>query len=185
MNPESFEAASQAAEQWLACIADARYFANNGQERVAQGMLLELNFGDATPIEDASDELAAVSDGVICWRGPRNIRWCFPSAHETVCRIRFLALTWLDTKQNDALLEILPTVDTQLLTARLRRERAKLLGEQQWSEAKSPADWCRELEVSLTTIKRHAEAGRLVVRKHTRKLWSIRLDSLRTYQGGK
>ena len=56
----------------------------------------------------------------------------------------------------------------------------------EWSEVKSPSDWCKELgRISLTTLKRHVHAKRLVVRKLTTKSWCIRLDTLRAFQGDK
>lgn len=52
-----------------------------------------------------------------------------------------------------------------------------------WSKAKPPTAWCKELGISATTLRRHVKEGMLVVDKVTRKLWCIRLDTLRRYKG--
>ena len=55
----------------------------------------------------------------------------------------------------------------------------------QWSEAKSPSDWCKELEKSLTTLKRWGKEGKLVIDKVGLQLWRIRLDTLARLKGDK
>lgn len=54
----------------------------------------------------------------------------------------------------------------------------------QWSEAKSPAEWCKLLGISLTTLKRRVRDGILVVEKITTKSWRISRDSLDKFNGG-
>jgi len=54
-----------------------------------------------------------------------------------------------------------------------------------WSKAKSPAIWRKELGIAQTTLSRHVTEGKLVVDKISRKLWRIRLDTLRRYIGEK
>jgi hypothetical protein len=55
--------------------------------------------------------------------------------------------------------------------------------EDEWSDAKSPAEWESLLRVSATTRRRHVKEGKLIVDKTTPKLWRIRKDSLRRYRG--
>lgn len=54
-----------------------------------------------------------------------------------------------------------------------------------WSDAKPPAVWRKELGISETTLRRHVAVGRLVVDKLTSKRWRIRNDSLRRYLASK
>ena len=200
MDLDSFRAASEAAEAWLACIDFVTFLGCRPPDQrggfdldaLVRG-LRDSHRKHSPSLAEASRTLASLSDGPVKWgRLPRY----FSSAHEAATAITKQVVGWLVLSgAKPPMLEearaswwkalAIPYDDLARLRERIRRERAKLLSEQEWSKAKSPADWCRELEVSLTTIKRHAEAGRLVVRKHTTKSWSIRLDSLRTYVGGK
>lgn len=80
-----------------------------------------------------------------------------------------------------------PDIDEVL--AEIELEYAKALGcrkgiEDEWSAPMSPSAWAKELKVSLSTLKRHEVAGRLVIDKRTTKSWSIRRDTLRKYLGG-
>jgi hypothetical protein len=61
--------------------------------------------------------------------------------------------------------------------------QANLPGEPSWSAAKAPADWCKQLQISATTLKRHARENKLVVDRISSKLWRIRLDTLQRYTG--
>jgi hypothetical protein len=51
--------------------------------------------------------------------------------------------------------------------------------EPEWSEAKAPKEWRKELRIAPTTLRRYAENGTLVVHRLNKKLWQIRLDTLR------
>lgn len=56
--------------------------------------------------------------------------------------------------------------------------------EPEWSEAKPPSEWKKELKLgSDTTWRRHIEEGKLIVDRVTTKLVRIRRDSLRKYRG--
>jgi len=57
--------------------------------------------------------------------------------------------------------------------------------ERDWSKAKSPADWQKELKFSPSTWQRYINDGKLIVKKITTKNVSIRMDSLRTFKGDK
>jgi len=209
--PESFEAASKAAEYWVNAVSLIADHGRRNSVNVAFRSLahLEVSYRQhADTIYEAKDELAALSDGPVKWEHGRGLsaiagspEHVFPhiwsSAHEAAEGIARLALELLisDVKQGRALARellasrwkaLVITIDeSATLQERIRRERAKILAGCEWSEAKSPSEWCKELRVSLTTLKRHVNQGKLIVRKLTSRSWSVRIDTLRSYVGGK
>jgi hypothetical protein len=90
-------------------------------------------------------------------------------------------------KDRPALPKELPGFDFDYgdVTDTLRQYRDWAAGGSQgeWSEAKSPADWRKELKISDSTLRRHEKAGKLIADKISPKLWRIRLDTLRRYKG--
>ena len=146
MNATAFRAASEAAERLATAIADARCFLDDGQVRVAYGLLWD-GFLDSERhkqvLGEAMEGLAAVSDGVIRHHGAGGLR-CYASAHEALREIvQDYYITILlpvaaveDEAEQEAVMRqvlqaraqdlMLPTAD---LAARVRRERAKLLAQ--------------------------------------------------------
>lgn len=142
--PESFNAASKAVEEAVEFLASVHHFAECGKVEDAYQTLealWALHRFCWQPIHDARDELAYVSDGIIRHHGLTGTR-SYVSAHEAVVDICLLAyfgfLVPLGGVTGDDKREALKTrllseqleglaVDSSLLRARIRRERAKLL----------------------------------------------------------
>ncbi len=142
--PESFKAASEAAEAWVKEIANARHFAEQGNSRVAYGILLGLsqqhNQQHDSVLWDARDDLAAISDGVIRYNGLLGPRG-YASAHEAISEIvKVILIAFLspldgikDADDRERMMKKLfderweGLVLSADLQARIRRERAKLL----------------------------------------------------------
>jgi hypothetical protein len=144
---ENFQAASEAVEGAVEQIGNARYFVDKGCARQAWLCLLIANYRldyYFPTLENFRDRLAAVSDGVIRYHGPGQPR-SYESAHWAVPDFYLMlniAVIWHVDKGTDeqeqervaaelfaAHPELLLAVDTSLVTARIRRERAKLLAQ--------------------------------------------------------
>ena len=63
--------------------------------------------------------------------------------------------------------------------------KSQELPAEQWSEAKPPAEWRKQLKISETTWRNHVKKGKLVVDKISDKLCRIRQDTLERYTGKK
>lgn len=189
---DDFGRASELLERCIDLIGLAKHCLIEGKDddsRKAMEALRLLAFDPniATGLESAKDDLARL--GKVIPFFSRAGRTHFNSAHELAHFVCIALALFPPNSSAESDGDLLDEVDVSLVRAHLNRERVAALSKSElsaeWTEALTPSEWVKLLDMGLTTIKGHIKAGKLVVDKISTKKWRFRKDTIQRFTGQK